>query len=120
MNKTQLREQVTFEGVEPFKLDGVEIPAETIKSTFLARIWRSAVVVKNKRNDRGVKAVINQALELGLIELMDAVGLLTTPNKEKVAELRSQLPEPEKDAEPTEEDIAKGIEQVLANRGQAS
>lgn len=120
MNKTQLENAVQFENVQAFKIDGVEIAPEIIKSTFLARIWRSATVVKNKRTDRGVKAVISQAMELGLIDQAEVIELLMTPNKERVAELKTQLPEVTKDEEPSEEDIAKGIEQVLANKGQAS
>jgi len=122
MNKQQLEARVNFEDVQAFKIDGVEIAPEVIKSTFLARIWRSATVVKNKRTDRGVKATILQSLELGTIDQMEAITLLadSTGNKTRIAELKALLPVVDKDEEPSEDDIIKGIEQVLANKGQAS
>lgn len=122
MNKTQLREMVTFEGVEPLKIQGEEFSKDFIKSTLLARIWRSATVVKNKReSDKGgIKTTILQAISEGLIEKEEGFDLVMTPNKEKIAELKEKLPSVEKSEEPTEEDIKIAITQVLANKGQAS
>ena len=122
MNKNQLREMVTFEDVEPLKIQGEEFSQDFIKSTLLARIWRSATVVKNKReSDKGgIKTTIMQAISEGLIEKEEGFDLVMTPNKEKIAELKEKLPSVEKSEEPTEEDIKIAITQVLANKGQAS
>lgn len=122
MNTQQMRETVELTDVKPLKINGVEISAEVVKSTFFARIWRSATVVKNKReaDKGGLKATVGQALNAELITAEEGLTILLTGDKEKINSLREQLPTVEKSVEPSEDDVKIAIQQVQANKGQAS
>jgi hypothetical protein len=123
MDITRLKTFATFTGVQPITVnDSNVLLAEYIVSTLYARIWRSAIVVKNKReSDKGgAKATIQQALTAGLIDNSEALNLLLATNTARMAELREALPHNAKTDEPTDEDIKIAVAQLIANKGQAS
>jgi len=104
------------------KIDGVEIPSDVIITTLYGRIWNSAQVIKNKREavNTSIKATISQALASELITTEEGFDILMNGNKEKITELRAQMPEVEKSKEPTTEDVEQGKKQFIANTGQRS
>ena len=117
-----MRDSVVIEDVQSLTINGTEIPAEFVVSTFYARIWRSATVVKNKRENAGggIKNTVSQALTLEKIDQTEALALMLTPDKARLAEIKAELPQVDKTDEPTVEDVKIAVTQVLANRGQAS
>jgi len=98
------------------------IPAEQVSREGYSRIWKSAVVVKNKReaDGGGIMLTIQQSLASGAITKEEAFDIMVNKNKEKIAELKALLPTAEKSEEPSDGDIEVAINQYLAGKGQAS
>ena len=98
----------------------VELTEEDIDVAWSSKIWRSAGVIKTKRqaDKGGIKAVIRQAVDKGIIEQADAFGyVMDGISEEKLAEIKEQLPTVEKTATPTDEDGDDGARQVMVQKG---
>ena len=121
MNKEELKAFLTLEDVKPLKLNGVIIDEKVVRDTIISRVWRSAIVNKNKRqaDKGGVKAVIASALKEGLIDKSQALDLILLGSKGEINALKEQLPKVEKSEYPSEDDIVKALKQIKENKGQA-
>ena len=122
MDFKELKSLVNIEVKEGAKIEGKTFSSEFIKETLYNRIWKSANVVKNKRqaDKGGVKAIVSQAIKAKLIDASEALAIIMENDKESANALKEQLPKVEKDELPTREDLETAIKQVLAGKGQAS
>lgn len=116
------KSSLKISGTGTVTVEGVTIGAEELIKTITMRIWKSAQVVKNKReaDKGGIKLVVSQALAAKLITKDEAFDIVMLGDKAKAAELREKLPKTEKTEDPSDEDVAVAIRQVTSGKGQSA
>jgi len=120
MTKEQVRASVKIEGQSDLTINGENISFEDVAETFFQKIWKSANVIKNRResDSASVKAIIGRALTLKLIDSDKALTILLTGNKEMAQEVAKAFPKVEKSDDPSEDDVAEAIALVISGGGQ--
>ncbi len=121
MTKEEVFNAVKFEGISPFKLNGEEISIADVEQTYKSKIWKSAGVIKNRREAThgGINSVVGQALQAELITKDEALNIILMNDRTKMAEIKEQLPQTEKTKDPSQEDVKQAIILVKTGGGQS-
>jgi rRNA maturation endonuclease Nob1 len=126
MKKEIIAQKLKISGESQIEINGVSLDRAYIEEMLINRIWKSANVIKNRReaDNKSQKQIITEALQAELITSEQALELMLSQEKESVKEmlktLSDKLPKTEKSEEPSEEDIDLSIALTLENKGQSA
>lgn len=120
MKKEEVFAKLVFGDVEAIEINGVTISSEVIIDTFKNKAWKSALVIKNRREAEtgGLKSIVGRALTLKIIDANEGLAIILSNDKARAKTISEQFPETEKSDEPIESDVEQAIALVLSGGGQ--
>jgi hypothetical protein len=122
MNFNEFEAGLKIEGTGSVVVNGLTITAEELKQTIKMRIWKSAQVIKNRREQDkgGLKLTVSSALSAKLITEGEALQIILSNDKAKAQALAEKLPKTEKTEDPSADDIAMAVRLVASGKGQSA